>query len=235
MEKKVLIVDDDAKLRSLLVKYLEGYGFKTSTLADGSMVLQTIETESPDIVILDIMLGNENGLDVLKDIRRHQSVPVVMLTAKGEETDRIVGLELGADDYLPKPFNPRELLARMNSVLRRSTLDTKSGVETGEKSLLHSGELVLNTAKRILLVGEKEIALSSTEYRIIRALMTHPNTVYSRDELMNIARGKDFMAFDRSIDVHISNLRAKIEAVSPDLKKRIKTVWGTGYMLEEEE
>lgn len=232
MEKKVLLVDDDAKLRSLLMKYLEGYGFSTLTLTDGANVLKTIQIETPDLVILDIMLGNENGLDVLKEIRRQSSVPVIMLTAKGEETDRIVGLELGADDYLPKPFNPRELLARMNSVLRRSA--NRSQKEK-EHPLITVGELRLNVAKRTLLIADTEISLSSTEYRIVKALLTHPNTVFSRNELMNIARGKDFMAFDRSIDVHISNLRSKIETVSPEIKKRIKTVWGTGYMLEADE
>ncbi len=235
MEKKVLIVDDDTKLRSLLVKYLEGYGFETSTLADGSAVLNTIEVEKPGLVILDIMLGRENGLDILKEIRRKSSVPVIMLTAKGEDTDRIVGLELGADDYLAKPFNPRELLARMNSVLRRSSDGLESGLDKEEKALLKAGGLVLNTAKRTLVVDGTEAVLSSTEYQMLKALMTHPNTVFSRDELMNMARGKDFLAFDRSIDVHISNLRAKIGAISPEMKKRIKTVWGTGYMLEEEE
>ncbi len=230
-----MIVDDDAKLRSLLVKYLEGYGFITQTLADGSEVLQTLRVEAPDIVILDVMLGRENGLDILKEIRQQSAIPVIMLTAKGEDTDRIVGLELGADDYLPKPFNPRELLARMNSVLRRSETGKKGGLDKDAKNHLVSGDLVLNTAKRSLTVGETEIEISSTEYRILKVLLKYPNTVFSRDELMNIARGKDFMAFDRSIDVHISNLRHKISAVSPELKKKIKTVWGIGYMLEESE
>ncbi len=232
MDKKVLIVDDDAKLRSLLVKYLEGYGFETLTLAEGSTVLRVIEVESPDIVILDIMLGRENGLDILKDIRAQSSIPIIMLTAKGEDTDRIVGLELGADDYIPKPFNPRELLARMTSVLRRSASVSKKVLADDESKLIAAG-LILNIAKRTLIIDDKEIVLSSTEYLIIKALMKTPNTVFSRDRLMNIARGKDFMAFDRSIDVHISNLRSKMGDIRPDLKKRIKTVWGTGYMLED--
>jgi len=235
MDKTVLIVDDDAKLRSLLEEYLQGYGFYTLSLPNGSRALSTIEKESPDIVILDIMLGRENGLEILKEIRQKYTVPVVMLTAKGEETDRIVGLELGADDYLPKPFNPRELLARMNSVLRRSSADEKPDSDIGDRPMLRVGGFTLNAAKRTLMVESQEISLSLTEYRIIEALLTHPNMVLNRDELMNLARGKDFLAFDRSIDVHISNLRAKIGAVSVDHKKRIKTVWGTGYMLEETE
>ena len=235
MNKTVLIVDDDAKLRSLLGEYLQGYGFSTLMLPDGARVLSKIRTDQPDIVILDIMLGRENGLDILKQIRQEFSIPVVMLTAKGEDTDRIVGLELGADDYLPKPFNPRELLARMNSVLRRSIANTKAGSEKIERSLIKVGGFILNTGKRTLIVEEKEIALSSTEYRIIEALLKNPNTVLSRDELMNLARGKDFLAFDRSIDVHISKLRAKVGSVSETYKKKIKTVWGSGYMLEEVE
>ena len=230
----MLIVDDDGKLRKLLEEYLQGYGFDTQSLADGSRVLSTIKRNHPDIVILDIMLGRENGLEILKQIRGESTVPVVMLTAKGEDTDRIVGLELGADDYLPKPFNPRELLARMNSVLRRSADDIPaSGLS--DRPLISAGGLTLNTAKRSLFIDDREIALSSTEFRILEALLKNPNTVLSRDELMNLARGKDFLAFDRSIDVHISKLRSKVGSVSEAHKKRIKTVWGSGYMLEEVE
>jgi two-component system, OmpR family, phosphate regulon response regulator OmpR len=233
MDKTVLIVDDDAKLRKLLAEYLKGYGFSTQALPDGTRVLSTIRSDQPDIVILDIMLGRENGLEILKQIRGEFSVPVVMLTAKGEDTDRIVGLELGADDYLPKPFNPRELLARLNSVLRRSTAEELSPSGRSDRAPIRAGGFVLNTAKRSLFIDDTEIALSSTEYRILEALMKNSNTVLSRDELMNLARGKDFLAFDRSIDVHISKLRAKIGSVSKVHKKRIKTVWGSGYMLEE--
>ena len=234
MNKTVLLVDDDTKLQNLLVKYLESYGFKTITVADNQAVMRSLRLDAPDIIILDIMLGHENGLDILKEIRKLSSIPVVMLTAKGEETDRIIGLELGADDYLPKPFNPRELLARINSVLRRSVTENREVIAAENKAQVSCGEFVLNTDKRVLFINTREISLSSTEYRIIRAMIKSPNRVFSRDELLNIARGKDFMAFDRSIDVHISNLRTKISKVSPDLKKCIKTVWGIGYMLEED-
>ncbi len=234
MDKTVLLVDDDTKLQILLVKYLESYGFKTITTANSQSVMRSLRADTPDIIILDIMLGNENGLDILKEIRKLSSIPVIMLTAKGEETDRIVGLELGADDYLPKPFNPRELLARMNSVLRRSNADNQTSSSIEGQAQIASSEFILNTDKRVLFINDKEITLSSTEYRIIRAMIKSPNRVFSRDDLLNIARGKDFMAFDRSIDVHISNLRTKISKVSSDSKKRIKTVWGIGYMLEED-
>jgi two-component system phosphate regulon response regulator OmpR len=228
MGKKVLIVDDDARLRKLLKEYLEGNDFQVLALEDGAEALSTVRKESPDMVILDIMLPGKDGLEVLREIRTVHSVPVIMLTAKGEETDRIVGLELGADDYLPKPFNPRELLARMKAVWRRSVPEGMVGRD--EAHLIRAGELVLNKAKLTVLVEGREIELSLTEYRVLEALMTNPNRVLTRDQLMNMARGRDFMAFDRSIDVHISKLRAKVES-DPRSPKRIKTIWGTGYMF----
>jgi two-component system phosphate regulon response regulator OmpR len=230
MEKKVLLVDDDAKLRKLLREYLEGYGFHILTLADGLSVAKTIREESPDMIILDIMLPKRDGLEVLKEIRMEFSVPVIMLTAKGEDADRIVGLELGADDYLPKPFNPRELLARIKAVFRRLPVQDRSKAKRDENMLIEACGLVLNKAKQTLLIEDKEVELSSTEYKVLEVLMEHPNRVMSRDQLMNLARGRDFMAFDRSIDVHISKLRAKLEA-DPRSPKRIKTIWGTGYMF----
>ncbi len=230
MEKKVLLVDDDAKLRKLLREYLEGYGFHVLTLADGLSVAKKIREESPDMIILDIMLPKRDGLEVLKEIRMEFSVPVIMLTAKGEDADRIVGLELGADDYLPKPFNPRELLARIKAVLRRLPDRDRSKARRDENMFIEAGGLMLNKAKQTLLVEDKEVELSSTEYKLLEALMENPNKVMSRDQLMNLARGRDFMAFDRSIDVHISKLRGKLEP-DPRSPQRIKTVWGTGYMF----
>ncbi len=230
MGNKVLIIDDDEKLRKLLKEYLEGNGFKVLTLADGSDVKKTLQKESPEMVILDIMLPGKDGLEVLKEIRMDDPVPVIMLTAKGDQTDRIVGLELGADDYLPKPFNPRELLARMKAVLRRAVPEDRDKVKKKEDPLLKAGGVTLNKAKQTIFVEGKELELSLTEYKILEVLMRHPNVVFSRDQLMNLARGRDFMAFDRSIDVHISKLRAKLEP-DPRSPMRIKTVWGTGYMF----
>jgi two-component system, OmpR family, phosphate regulon response regulator OmpR len=230
MGNKVLIIDDDEKLRKLLKEYLEGNGFKVLTLADGSDVKKTLQKELPEMVILDIMLPGKDGLEVLKEIRMDHTVPVIMLTAKGDQTDRIVGLELGADDYLPKPFNPRELLARMKAVLRRVVPEDRDKVRNKEDTLLKAGGVTLNKAKQTLLIEDKELELSSTEYKILEVLMRHPNVVFSRDQLMNLARGRDFMAFDRSIDVHISKLRAKLEP-DPRSPIRIKTVWGAGYMF----
>ncbi len=232
MEKKLLLVDDDEKLLKLVKEYLEGYGFQVLTLPDGSDVMKTIAMQSPDLVMLDIMLPGKDGLDLLKEIRVEHSLPVIMLTAKGEDADRIVGLELGADDYLPKPFNPRELLARVKAVLRRPPyLEDEQGIED-KKALIKVGGLSLNRARQSLLVEGREVELSATEYKVLEALMKHPNVVMTRDQLMTLARGRDFMAFDRSIDVHISKLRAKLKPF-PKYGKSIKTVWGTGYMFVE--
>jgi len=230
MGKRILLVDDDEKLRRLLKEYLEGYEFQVFTLADGEAVLNSIRKESPEIVILDIMLPKKDGLEVLKEIRAVSRVPVIMLTAKGEEADRVVGLELGADDYLPKPFSPRELLARIKAVLRRLEPGVKATAGGSEGLRVEAGNLVLDKARQMLLIEGKEVQLSSTEYRVLRVLMENPNRVLSRDQIMTLAQGKDFMAFDRSIDVHISKLRAKLES-DPRSPKRIKTIWGSGYMF----
>ena len=228
MGSKILIVDDDEKLRNLLKEYLEGYGLKVLMLADGSSIEKTVRTEDPDIVILDIMLPGEDGLSVLGRMRSFSSVPVIMLTAKGEDSDRIVGLELGADDYMPKPFNPRELLARIKAVLRR--LDPQRGAPGAGADVIKAGGLALHPSRQALLVEGHEIELSTAECKIMEALMKHPNMALGRDRLMTLARGRDFMAFDRSIDMHVSNLRSKLSSY-PDARKRIKTVWGTGYMF----
>lgn len=230
MGNLVLMVDDDEKLQKLLKEYLENNGFRVLALSDGSRVLQTIGTESPDLVILDIMLPGKDGLEILKEIRRDYDLPVVMLTARGEDTDRIVGLELGGDDYLPKPFNPRELLARIKAVLRRAATGVTDRHSAKERLFIQSGGVTLNRARQTVSTEGGEIELSSAEYRILEVLMKNPNTVLSRDQLMTLARGRDFMAFDRSIDVHISKLRAKLEP-DPRSPRRIKTIWGSGYMF----
>lgn len=230
MGNTALIIDDDEKLCRLLGQYLMDNGFRTVRLADGSNVLQTLSVELPDIVILDIMLPEKDGLEVLKEIRRDHSIPVIMLTAKGDDTDRIVGLELGADDYLPKPFNPRELLARIKAVLRRSAHRSKDTDLQPHCFSITAGGITLNMAKQVVVVSGNELELSIAEYRILEVLMKNPNMVLSRDQLMTLSRGRDFTAFDRSIDVHISKLRAKVED-DPQSPARIKTVWGSGYMF----
>lgn len=230
MEGKVLIVDDDQRLCRMLKEYLETNGLSVGILNSGDQIKAALGAQSPDMIILDIMLPGKDGLEVLKELRGSHDTPVIMLTAKGEDTDRIVGLELGADDYLAKPFNPRELLARIKAVLRRSRDKTPSGEVTEADAMIRAGGLSLNRFAQSVDVGGVVHELSSTEFKLLEVLMRHPNKVLSRDQLMTLVRGRDFMAFDRSIDVHISKLRAKLE---PDTRspKRIKTIWGTGYMF----
>ncbi|MFW5499771.1 MULTISPECIES: response regulator [unclassified Maridesulfovibrio] len=233
MEQKypVLIVDDDAKLRALLTQYLEGYGYEVSTLPSGERIIEEVKNSSPAIVILDIMMPGKDGLEVLRDLRPHSNVPVIMLTAKGEDTDRIVGLELGADDYISKPFNPRELLARIKAVLRRAKApDNNSNPNSGQ---INVAGVVLHLAHQKLEVEGDSLELSSTEFKLLKALMDNPGRPMTRDDLMTSVWGKDFNAFDRSIDVHISKLRAVLKPY-PDHESRIKTVWGTGYMFVSE-
>ncbi|HNV46734.1 MAG TPA: response regulator transcription factor [Spirochaetota bacterium] len=229
MDRKILIIDDDAKLQDLLRAYLSDNGFAVASLFDGNEALSAIEKEGPDVVLLDIMLPGSNGLDVLRAVRATSSIPVIMLTAKGDDTDRIVGLELGADDYLPKPFNPRELLARIRAVMRRAPAPGVTPAHD-DVAIIRAGGLVLNPALLALERGAERTALSKTEYRIMETLMRNPDRVFSRDDIMNAARGRDFIAFERSIDVHISKLRAKVESLTGE-RDRIKTVWGTGYLF----
>ncbi|WP_421903109.1 response regulator [Maridesulfovibrio sp.] len=227
----VLIVDDDAKLRELLTQYLEGYGYEVSTLPSGEGIIEEVKNSSPAIVILDIMMPGKDGLEVLRDLRPHSNVPVIMLTAKGEDTDRIVGLELGADDYISKPFNPRELLARIKAVLRRAQApDKQNSPNSGQ---INVAGVVLHLAHQKLEIEGDSLELSSTEFKLLKALMENPGLPMTRDDLMTSVWGKDFNAFDRSIDVHISKLRALLKPY-PDHESRIKTVWGTGYMFVSE-
>jgi two-component system phosphate regulon response regulator OmpR len=231
MENRILIIDDDIKLIELLRDYLGGHGFYVDYRLHGNDVLDVIDQVSPNLIILDYMMPGKDGLTVLKDIRSRFERPVIMLTAKGEETDRIVGLELGADDYLGKPFNPRELLARIKAVLRRHT-SFGGGRQPKDNIMIRSGSMVLNTAAHTVEVDGEVIDLSTTEFKILKVLMKNPNNVLSRDQIMTMAQGRDFMAFDRSVDIHISKLRGKIEK-DPSSPKRIKTIWGTGYMFVE--
>lgn len=228
-EKTIFLVDDDRKLRGLLVKFLKEQGFNPREFPDGSQVVAAISDQEPAAVILDIMLPGESGIEILRKIRRQSAVPVIMLTAKGDDEDRITGLELGADDYLPKPFNPRELTARINAVLRRSS-PARSESAGGEDATEVSG-FVLNRNRRSVSAGGEEIELSATEFKLLEALMSRPGMVLTRDELLNYARQKEFGPFDRSIDMHISKLRAKTELLSGG-KRCIKTVWGSGYKFE---
>jgi two-component system phosphate regulon response regulator OmpR len=225
MEKRILIIDDDCKLQELLQEYLEGYGFAVHGLPNGNTACQDLVDYGPDLVILDIMMPGKDGVEVLRDIRSRSAVPVVMLTARGDDSDRIVGLELGADDYLPKPFNPRELLARVKAVLRRyDSMPTQNPA----KDFVEAGGLKLDTSLQILFIEGREITLPSTECRLLAELMRNPDIPLSRDMLMDRVWGRDFAAYDRSIDVYISKLRQELKPYGRH-RNRIQTVWGTGY------
>jgi two-component system, OmpR family, phosphate regulon response regulator OmpR len=228
--QRVLIIDDDAKLQELLAEYLKGYGFDVYYHDEGIGVTEAVKKISPEIILLDIMLPGKDGIEVLREIRSSGSIPVIMLTAKGDEADRIVGLELGADDYMSKPFSPRELLARIKAVLRRSSADSAVPQSEIKSQRITAGDISIDPLSMLMECGVKKIELSKTEFRILETFLRNPNIVLSRDAIMNSARGRDFMAFERSIDVHVSKLRAKVEEISGD-KNKIRTVWGTGYMF----
>ncbi len=226
MNETILIVDDDVKLREILREYFEEYGHTILDLPDGTTAADTVASKRPDIVLLDVMMPKMDGFEVLREIRGISQTPVIMLTAKGEDSDRIVGLELGADDYIAKPFNPRELLARIRAVLRRTSLHAVRENEGGIH--IEVGGLTLDTPRQMLLVEGDEHELSSAEFNLMSVFMHHPDVVLSREKLMNLAWGRDYEAYDRTIDVHVSKLRSLLKEYQAH-EKRIRTVWGSGY------
>ena len=222
---RALIIDDDADLCELVTEYLQGEGLEVEAVHDGvAGVVRCLEA-TPDLVILDVMLPGLGGFEVLSRIRERSKVPVIMLTARGDDVDRIVGLEMGADDYLPKPFNPRELVARIRAVLRR----TSEGTAANESELVSVGDLRLDMGAREVRCGETLVELTGAELMILEILIREAGTVVGRDELSRRALGRRSSAFDRSLDVHLSNLRRKL-GPSPDGGERIKTVRGVGYV-----
>ena len=227
---KILVVDDDPRLRELLVRYLTEQGFQVQALPDARELDKKLQRDPPHLLVLDLMLPGEDGLAVCRRLRGSgETVPIIMLTAKGEDIDRIVGLEMGADDYLPKPFNPRELVARIHAVLRRKGSQPVGAPDTEEKSIAF-GDCELNLATRVLTKSGAQISLTTGEFALLKALVTHPRHPLSRDKLMELARGRDHDPFDRAIDVQVSRLRKLVE---PDHAKPrfIQTVWGHGYVF----
>ncbi len=233
MEKNahILIVDDDREIRDLLDKFLVKHGYRVTTAAEGREMKKVLEDSRIDLVVLDLMMPGEDGLTLCRNLRADSQLPVIMLTAMGEETDRIVGLEMGADDYLAKPFNPRELLARIKAVLRRSgAVPALREVKSATELYQFAGWSL--DASRRELTGESGMMMpmSTGEFDLLLAFLEHPQRVLSRDQLLDLARGRDAVPFDRSIDVQVSRLRKKIE-VDPKEPQLIKTVRGGGYML----
>jgi two-component system phosphate regulon response regulator OmpR len=227
---KILVVDDDLRLRSLLERYLKEQGFIVRTAANAEQMDRFLERENYHLMVLDLMLPGEDGLSICRRLRSADNpIPIVMLTAKGDEVDRIIGLELGADDYLAKPFNPRELLARIKAVLRRRTKEIPGAPATEEKEITF-GDFRLNLATREMVRGDQVMNLTSGEFAVLKALVTHARQPLSRDKLMNLARGRDYSALERSIDVQVSRLRRMIEE-DPAKPRYIQTVWGVGYVF----
>ena len=226
----ILIVDDDAETRSLLQQYLQKQGYRVTSAADGKALRGSLLTARPDLIVLDLMLPGEDGLQLCRDLRSRSNLPVIMLTARGEETDRIVGLEMGADDYLAKPFNPRELLARIKSVLRRARSLPENLEPDAVNSFAFAG-WTLDVATRNLTAPDGVVVpLSGTEFKLLRAFLAHPNRVLSRDQLIDFMISRDAGPFDRAIDVQVSRLRQRLrdDAREPRI---IKTVRGEGYVL----
>ena len=227
----ILIVDDDKALRDLLQRYLGEQGFSTAVVADGEAMKSWLADHEPDLVVMDLMLPGEDGLSLTRHLRASTRLPVLILSAKGEDIDRIVGLEIGADDYLAKPFNPRELVARIRAVLRRNSPPAKEKEASGTNNNLYRfGPYVLNMQNYSLQRDGKEIALTSGEISLLALLAQHPNHVLTRDHLIDLLKGYDRSPFDRSIDVRITRLRHKIED-DPKHPHYIRTVWGKGYLF----
>ena len=230
-KSKILVVDDDLRLRDLLQRYLTEQGFAVATVSDTAGMDKMLARERFDLIVLDLMMPGEDGLAACRRLRgTRNTIPIIMLTAKGDEVDRILGLEMGADDYLPKPFNPRELVARINAVLRRRGAVAPPGSPASEAGEVSFGGMTVNLANRTLVRDGKALPLTTGEFALLKVLVTHPRTSLSRDKLMELARGREYEVFDRAIDVQISRLRKMIE-IDPAHPTYIQTVWGFGYVF----
>lgn len=226
----ILIVDDDREISALLAEYLEKNGYKTSTAGEGKAMWKALDDSRIDLIVLDLNLPGDDGLTLCRNLRARSGIPVIMLTARGEPVDRILGLEMGADDYLPKPFEPRELFARIRSVLRRTQALPATSQAAEAQMVRFAGWTMDTTARHLINPQGVVVALSGAEFRLMKIFLDHANRVLSRDQLLNMTAGRDADPFDRSIDLQISRLRQKLgeDARSPQI---IKTVRNEGYVL----
>ncbi|MEN8614306.1 response regulator transcription factor [Dehalogenimonas sp. THU2] len=224
MTKKILVIDDEVKITDIVRAYLEREGFRVVVAYDGEAALQVFRQEKPDLVVLDLMLPKLSGNEVCRAIRKDHDTPIIMLTARDELTDKIVGLELGADDYLTKPFEGRELVARVKAILRRAEPRQTT-------KLIRTGDLSVDAERRQATVGNQQIELTTTEFDLLRLLAANPGRVFSRGELLDRLQGDSYEGYERTIDSHIKNLRRKIES-DPEKPAYIHTVYGAGYKLE---
>ena len=229
MAARILVVDDQADIVRVLRGYLEQAGFTVLTANDGHEALRIARQEKPALVVLDLMLPGMDGIDVCRALRKEGDIPIIMLTARVEEADRIVGLELGADDYVTKPFSPREVVARVRAVLRR----TQSALSAENDEILVVGALSLDAAKRLLFVGERQVELTPSEFEVLHLMMRSPGRVFSREQLLEASQGMAYEGYERTIDTHVKNLRKKIET-TPRHPEYLLTVHGVGYKMREE-
>jgi two-component system phosphate regulon response regulator OmpR len=229
--RKILVVDDDLRLRQLLDRYLREQGFTVKAVEGGEAMDRALARELYDLIVLDLMMPGEDGLSICRRLRGERNeVAIIMLTAKGDEVDRIVGLELGADDYLPKPFNPRELVARIHAVLRRRSALPPPGAPAETEETVSFGSVTVNLATRELVRDGNANTLTTGEFALLKVLVEHARKPLSRDKLMELARGREYDVFDRSIDVQVSRLRKLVED-DPAKPRYIQTVWGFGYVF----
>ncbi len=224
--KTILVVDDEPAIARLVRDYLEQAGFKTIVAGDGDAALRHARDAKPDLVVLDLGLPGRDGLDVTRELRRSSAVPIIVLTARGEETDRIVGLELGADDYVVKPFSPKELVARVRAVFSRSEARDDAA------QTIRVGDLELDLPRMRVTVVDKPVELTATEFQLLAALAREPGRVFTRSQLLDALHGVAFESYERAIDAHVKNLRRKIEPI-PGAPRYIRTVYGVGYRFAE--
>jgi len=233
LKQRLLVVDDEPKLRKLLKTYLSQEGYDVEAVENGTTMDQYLAGHDVDLVILDLMLPGEDGLSIGRRLRHQENLPIIILSARGEELDRIVGLEMGADDYLIKPFNPRELLARIRSVLRRCK-EEKQSLSSSENLKLLFGPFCLDVHRHKLTRDHQEILLTTGEFTLLRIFLEHPDRVLNRDTLLEMTKGYDHSPLDRSIDVCVGRLRRKIE-LDPSKPVYLRTIWGAGYMFSQED
>ncbi len=222
MGKSVLVVEDEVELVRVLRDYLEGAGFHVQSAGDGAAALSIFHHQPPDVVLLDLNLPGMDGLDVAREIRRSSEVPILMLTARVEEADRLVGLELGADDYIPKPFSPREVVARVRAVLRRSQREPQA------PEVIRTADIEIDIARHVVTISGAAIELTPTEFTLLSALAVQPGRVFSRMQLLEAVQGQAYEGYERTVDAHVKNLRSKIEP-DPRKPRYIETVYGIGY------
>lgn len=226
----ILVVDDHSEIRDLLKRFLEQHGLRVSCARDGKEMKRLLEEREFDLLVLDLMMPGEDGLTLCRELRVKSNLPIIMLTAMGEETDRIIGLEMGADDYLAKPFNPRELLARIKAVMRRTQAETQPAAETLTRDLRFDRWLLDVHRRELVDEDGVGLSLSTAEFDLLKVFLERPQRVLSRDQLLDLARGREAVAFDRAIDTLVSRLRRKLER-DPKNPELIKTIWGGGYMF----